>query len=100
MQNVNGLENDSLKVRLSVLKIGNIVLTGVSGEVFNEIGVKMRNQSPYAYTFMITHCNGSSGYLITDAAYAEGGYEVNSTRAKSGAEKAIIETLLVMINEL
>jgi len=100
LQNVNGLENDSLKVRLSVLKIGNIVLTGVSGEVFNEIGVKMRNQSPYAYTFMITHCNGSSGYLITDAAYAEGGYEVNSTRAKSGAEKAIIETLLVMINEL
>jgi hypothetical protein len=49
---------------------------------------------------MITHCNGSSGYLVTDAAYAEGGYEVNSTRAKSGAEKAIIETLLSMINEL
>lgn len=92
--------NDSLKVRLSVLKIGNIVLTGVSGEVFNDISVKMRNQSPYAFTFMITHCNGSSGYLVTDAAYAEGGYEVNSTRAKSGAEKAIIENLLTMINEL
>ncbi|MEO6220953.1 MAG: neutral/alkaline non-lysosomal ceramidase N-terminal domain-containing protein [Ginsengibacter sp.] len=99
-QQPKSTENDSLKVRLSVLKIGNIVLTGVSGEVFNEIGVKMRNQSPYAYTFMITHCNGSSGYLVTDAAYAEGGYEVNSTRAKSGAEKAIIENLLAMINEL
>ena len=99
-QQPNSAENDSLKVRLSVLKIGNIILTGVSGEVFNEISVKMRNQSPYAFTFMITHCNGSSGYLVTDAAYAEGGYEVNSTEAKSGAEKAIIETLLAMINEL
>ena len=49
---------------------------------------------------MITHCNGSSGYLVTDAAYAEGGYEVSSTSAKSGAEKAIIENLLAMINEL
>ena len=99
-QQPKSTENDSLKVRLSVLKIGNIVLTGVSGEVFNEISVKMRGQSPYAFTFMITHCNGSSGYLVTDAAYAEGGYEVSSTSAKSGAEKAIIENLLAMINEL
>ena len=99
-QQPNSTENDSLKVRLSVVKIGNIILTGVSGEVFNEISVKMRKQSPYAFTFMITHCNGSSGYLVTDDAYAEGGYEVNSTRAKSGAEKAIVETLLAMINEL
>jgi len=100
VQQPRGIENDSLKVRLSVVKIGNIIFTGVSGEVFNEISVNMRKQSPYAFTFMITHCNGSSGYLITDAAYAEGGYEVNSTRAKSGAEKAIIENLLAMIGEL
>lgn len=99
-QQPSSTENDSLKVRLSALKIGNIVLTGVSGEVFNEISVRMRDRSPYAFTFMVTHCNGSSGYLITDDAYKEGGYEVNSTRAKSGAEKAIIENLLAMINEL
>jgi hypothetical protein len=47
-----------------------------------------------------SHCNGSSGYLVTDTAYAEGGYEVSSTRAKSGAEKAIVENLLAMINDL
>jgi hypothetical protein len=105
---------DSLKVRLSALKIGNIILTGVSGEVFNQISVKMRNQSPYANTFMISHCNGSSGYLITENAYPKpgtkggyedktaptGGYEPTSTRAKTGAEKAIIDNLLEMINEL
>lgn len=100
LQQPNSTENDSLKVRLTVVKIGNIVLTGVSGEVFNEISVKMRNQSPYANTFMVTHCNGSSGYLVTDSAYAEGGYEVSSTRAKSGAETAIIDTLLSMMNAL
>ena len=89
-----------LNVRLSALKIGNIIFTGVSGEVFNEIGVKLKKQSPYNYTIMITHCNGSSGYLVTDDSYQEGGYEVRSTRAKSGAEKAIIENLLDMIYEL
>lgn len=99
-QQPNSSEDGFLKIRLSAMRIGSIILTGVSGEVFNEISVKMRKQSPYSNTFMVTHCNGSSGYLVTDAAYAEGGYEVNSTRAKSGAEKAIVDNLLEMINEL
>ena len=106
-------KDDSLQVRLSAIKIGNIVLTGVSGEVFNQISVKMRKQSPYAFTLMITHCNGSSGYLVSEDAYTKagvtgshdkyvptGGYEVNSTSVKTGAEKAIINNLLEMINEL
>jgi hypothetical protein len=114
----NYLQPDSKKdndliVRLSAIKIGNIVLTAISGELFNQISVKMRNQSPYSDTFMITHCNGSSGYLVTDDAFPKedtngsadkyhpaGGYEINSTRARPGAEKVIIDNLLEMINEL
>lgn len=89
-----------IEIRLSVLKIGQIIFTAVSGEVMNEIGVKTKELSPYKYTFMISNCNGSSGYLVTEQAYEEGGYEVRSTRVKSGAEKAIIKNLLEMINEL
>ena len=100
-QQPNSSQAGTLQIRLSAMRIGNIILTGVSGEVFNEISVKMRKQSPYTNTFMITHCNGSSGYLVTEVAYGEGGYEVNSTRAKApGPEKPIIENLLEMINEL
>jgi hypothetical protein len=87
-------------VRLSALKIGNIVLVGVSGEVMNEIGIKLKALSPFNYTYMITHCNGSSGYLVTDDAYEQGGYEVSRTRVMSGAESAIIENLVDMINGL
>ncbi|MDD2380180.1 MAG: neutral/alkaline non-lysosomal ceramidase N-terminal domain-containing protein [Mariniphaga sp.] len=99
-QQPESVRDNTLKVRLSALKIGGIILTGVSGEVFNEISVQMRKQSPYSHTFMVTHCNGSSGYLVTDEAYKIGGYEANSTRAKSGAEEGIINNLLEMINQL
>ncbi len=92
-------END-VEVRLSVIRIGDIVLAGINGEVFNQIGVKIREQSPYPNTFIITHCNGSSGYLVSDAAIPEGGYEVRVTKAKSGAEEGIINGLLEMIGEL
>jgi neutral ceramidase len=110
---LQGKEKDSLLVRLSTVKIGNIVLTGVSGEVFNQISVKMRNQSPYSNTFMLTHCNGSSGYLVTEDAYPiagvsgyedksipKGRYETDVTRVKTGAEKALIKNLFEMINSL
>jgi neutral ceramidase len=94
------VKDNSLSVRLSALRIGNIILTGVSGEVFHEISLKMRSHSPYPHTFMITHCNGSSGYLVTDKAFTVGGYEAKSTKARPGGERIIIENLLQMISEL
>lgn len=88
------------KIRLSVLKVGNAVFTGVSGEVFTQIGMQVKELSPYKNTCMITHCNGSSGYLVTDDAYPVGGYEVRSTRALVGTEKAIVVNLIDMIENL
>lgn len=90
----------NVEVRLTVIRIGDIILAGINGEVFNQIGVKVREQSPFPKTFIITHCNGSTGYFVTDAAIPEGGYEVRSTSAASGAEEGIVSGLLGMIKEL
>jgi neutral ceramidase len=87
-------------VRLSLLKIGNILLAGISGEVFTEIGMQIKELSPYKYTFIVTHCNGASGYLITDQAYTEGGYEVTASRVMPGAEGIIIANIADMILQL
>lgn len=91
---------NNVEVRLSAIKIGNVIFAGVNGEVFNQIGVKLKNLSPYSNTFFLTHCNGSCGYLVSDEAISKGGYEVSSTSAQSGAESGIIEGFLQMINEL
>jgi neutral ceramidase len=85
-------------LRLSALKIGNLILAGISGEVFTEIGMEIKNQSPYSETVVMTHCNGSSGYIITDSSYPKGGYEVQVTRLMPGAEKPIIRTMIDLIN--
>ncbi len=87
-------------VRLSLLRVGSIVFAGISGEVFNEIGMKIKELSPYKNTHVITHCNGASGYLITDSAYPEGGYEVFATRVMSGAEQGILVNMVEMLNDI
>ncbi len=100
-QKVDSFEpGPDVDVRLSLLRVGNILFAGISGEVFTEIGMRVKEISPFRYTYVITHCNGASGYLITDEAYGKGGYEVSATRVMPGAEGAIITNLEEMMNTI
>jgi neutral ceramidase len=88
-----------VEIRLTVFRIGHLVLAGISGEVMNEIGQEIKKQSTYKNTTIITHCNGSSGYICTDRAFPEGGYEVKVTRLMPGVEKPLTAEVLQMIRE-
>ena len=89
--------SDNVAINLSTLKIGTIVFAGVSGELMTEIGMRIKAESPLKNTVIITHCNGSSGYLCTNLAYPEGGYEVMVSRTMPGTEYLISENLKKMI---
>ncbi len=90
-------EADPLEIRISLLMINNLALTGVSGEVLTRIGLRLKEESPFNETIMITHCNGGSGYLPDDKAYENPGYEIITTRAMSGAEDAIVNGFLELM---
>jgi len=62
--------------------------------------LKIKELSSTKFTCILTHCNGSSGYLITDSAYPEGGYEVQVSKVMSGAEKEIVNNIAAMMKEL
>ena len=89
-----------VELRLTGIKIGNLVIAGVSGELMNEMGMAVKNLSPYAGTMIVTHCNGSSGYICTDKAFTEGGYEVKVTKLMPGIEKPLVMKFMEMINSL
>lgn len=80
-----------VEIRLTTLKIGNMVLSGVSGELLTEIGMEVKKRSPYSVTLIVTHCNGSSGYICRDKSFPEGGYEVTITTLLPGAEKSLTQ---------
>jgi len=48
----------------------------LAAEVFAEIGLTIRHQSPLPHTVPLGYTNGCIGYLPTATAYEEGGYEV------------------------
>jgi hypothetical protein len=64
------------------------------------IGQRLKRQSKLRNTIMVTHCNGSSGYLPDDDAYRRVSYEIRTARVKPGcAERAIVDGLLQMIED-
>src|SRR5688572_247352 len=90
---------DPVSVRLSLLVIKDIAIAGVSGEVLTNISLRLKREAPFNRTVMITHANGSSGYLADDAAYDQVSYEIVATRAKRGcAENAIVNGFLEMMS--
>ena len=99
MKSLEFADSDPVPIRLSLLMVDKIALAGVSGEVFSLLAQELKAKAPQPQkTMMITHCNGSSGYLPDDAAYGQLSYEIQTARVKPGcAQAAIVNGLLKMI---
>jgi hypothetical protein len=88
-------DSDPVHLRLTLLMLGDVAVTGVSGEVFTLIGERLKRESPLTHTFMITHANGSAGYIPDESSFAGNGYEITASHLKPGcAEDAIVNGLV------
>jgi len=66
---------------VTALRIGDVAMVGLSGEVFVEYQLGIDASSSFEHTMVFGTTNGVLGYLPTAAAYAEGGYEVDTAHA-------------------
>ncbi len=86
-------------INFTAFRMGDIVMAGISGELFTEIGMNVKNRA-LGNTAIMTHCNGASGYICTDECYLEGGYEPQVTHLMPGSETDIENTLVELIEEV
>jgi len=83
-----------LATALTVATIGNLAIVGIPGELFVELGLALKANPYFDQTFVAGYCNDLIGYIPTRAAYAEGGYEVDSARVAGGSGETIIDPAL------
>jgi hypothetical protein len=99
--NYQFLDADPVDIRISLVMLNHVAITGVSGEVLTGIETRLENETPFRATLMLTHANGRSGYIPDDAAYEKISYEIVSSRVKQGcAEDAIVSGLIDMMDSL
>jgi neutral ceramidase len=91
---------DSASLNVTVARVGDVAFVGLGGEVFTEIGMAIKAGSPCAHTFVITHCNGSAGYLPIKEAYVQDGYEVKSSHFGPQAAEIVIRESIRLLQDL
>ena len=67
------------------------------GEIFVELGLAIKETSPFKHTLIIELSNDNPAYIPTEKAFKEGGYEtVNSRIAPGGGERLVAEALRLL----
>ncbi|MCH1408759.1 MAG: hypothetical protein L7V87_06990, partial [Verrucomicrobiales bacterium] len=94
---------DTVPIRLHSIRLGDLCINTTPCETFVEIGLELKESSPFETTFIIELANGYNGYLPTPQQHEWGGYE--TWRAKSSylevdASTKIVAAFEEMMTEL
>lgn len=80
-----------------VISLGDeLAYVGVPGELFVELGLAIKQGSPYQLTVIDELANGSIGYIPNRKAHAEGAYgaSAQTTRCDPGSGEALVESAI------
>jgi hypothetical protein len=92
-----------IEIILQVIRVGDLCIFAIPCEVFVELGLALKKESPFQPSFTISLANGYAGYLPTEAQHELGGYETWRARSsflEKQAEPKIRQRLLRMAKEL
>jgi len=82
---------------------GDLAISSLPGEIFVEIGLEIKEKSPFANVMICELANGYYGYISTKRGIEEGGYETKinmSTNMDKETAPQLIENQLKLMNIL
>jgi hypothetical protein len=98
---VHRIDGDKLPMEVQVFRLGDeLAVVGLPGEVFVELGLEIKKQSPFKTTLVVELCNDAPGYIPTRKAFAEGSYETVNSRVQPGGGEMLVETAVKLLKEL
>ncbi|NCO38641.1 MAG: hypothetical protein COZ06_16015 [Armatimonadetes bacterium CG_4_10_14_3_um_filter_66_18] len=102
-----GATNLTVDYEVQVVRLGDFAVVGLDGEVFVEYALNLHRGSPFAQTAVTAYSNGNVGYVPTAAAFAAGGYEVETAiryyrtlMLKPDCERLILESATRLLARL
>jgi hypothetical protein len=92
---------DYITTEIQVLRLGDIYILGLPGEVLVEVGLEIKRRAGVEKLFVVTICNDSIGYVGLSRTYDEGGYEPTSaTNLAKGAGEIMVREALALISRI
>jgi hypothetical protein len=92
---------DYVNTEIQVLKLGDIYILGLPGEILVEVGLAIKRRAGVEKLFVVSLSNDAIGYVCHDRAYEEGGYEPGSaTNLAKGSGEIMIKEALDLISQI
>jgi hypothetical protein len=88
---------------VQVLRIGDIAIVGVPAEYFTQLGLDIKNRSPFRHTYIAELANDWIGYLPNLEGHKLGGYQVWTafhSYAEPGTGERIADQAVAMLKEV
>jgi len=94
------VKQDWVEMEIQAIRIGDTVLLGLPAELFVDVGLSIKRKSPFRNTFVVGYANGSMGYIPSEKAWGQGGYEVAVAKFIPGTADKIEVESIKMFNRL
>ncbi|MEZ6146755.1 MAG: hypothetical protein R3B91_15325, partial [Planctomycetaceae bacterium] len=85
----------------SSLRLGDVIIVHMPGELFVEYQLAAQQMRPDAFVCMAAYGEYGAGYIGTDFAYGQGGYETSdrATRTKAGVEPVLMNAMQQLLEK-
>jgi len=97
------VQGEERQTWVQVLCIGDVAIVGVPAEYFTQLGLDIKNRSPFRHTYIAELANDWIGYLPNLEGHKLGGYQVWTgfhSYAESGTGERIADEAVAMLKEL
>jgi neutral ceramidase len=91
------------RAHLSALRLGELAIVFVPGEIFSETGLRIEKASPFRNTIVVGFAECSIGYVPPKHVFEEGGYEIGPGKwsfLQEQAESMLRKEIDLLLNSL
>ena len=89
-----------LDAEVQAFGLGDVGIVALPGEIFVELGLAIKEQSPFKHTLILTLSNHSVGYVPNEAAFPYGAYEVEVSQVAPGEGERLVISAVKLLQEI
>ena len=90
---------EPLQAEVQAFGLGDVGIVALPGEIFVELGLEIKEKSPFKHTFILTLSNNSIGYVPNEEAFQHGAYEVEVSKIAPGEGERLVASSLKLLEE-
>lgn len=97
---IDTMNGKPLEAEVLAFGLGDVGIVALPGEIFVELGLEIKEKSPFKHTLILTLSNNSVGYVPNEAAFPYGAYEVEVSQVAPGEGERLVASAIKLLNEI